>query len=119
MPRTARDPRTKEEFLSRLLSYDFQGDIRQVGEFPASLIRTGPNKLEITFPKSGVTFELVVRRPRLDSLETEMGHPRIDPSHRSFANRNPPAPPPAPEPEAQPERPRRKYTRRQAPGART
>lgn len=66
MPKTYNDPRTKEEFLDRLLRYDFDGDIRSIGAEPASLVRTGPNSLEISFPKSGKTYELTVHRPRSD-----------------------------------------------------
>lgn len=64
MARSKRDPRTKEELLNRMLSYDFTGDIRDLGEQPASIVRESPNSLLLTFPASGVTFELVVRRPR-------------------------------------------------------
>lgn len=64
MPRTKRDPRTKEEFLDRMLRYDFDGDIRQVGAQPASVVRIGANALRLTFPDSGVVFDLTVHRPR-------------------------------------------------------
>lgn len=59
-----RDPRTKEELLDRMLSFDFDGDIRHLGVETASVVRSGPNRLLLTFPDSGVTFELTVHRPR-------------------------------------------------------
>lgn len=59
-----RDPKTKEQVLDRILSYDFDGDIRHLGEEPASITRTGPHTLRLTFPASGTTFDVTVRRPR-------------------------------------------------------
>lgn len=62
-----RDPRSKEELLDRMLSYDFDGDIRHLGAQPASIIRQGPNRLLLAFPDSGKTFELEVHIPRGES----------------------------------------------------
>lgn len=59
-----KDPKTKEQLLDRMLSFDFDGDIRHLGEENATLVRTGANSLLLTFPASGVTFELSVHRPR-------------------------------------------------------
>lgn len=59
-----RDPRTKEELLDRMLSFDFDGDIRHLGVETASIVRVSPNTLRLSFPDSGVTFELEVHRPR-------------------------------------------------------
>lgn len=59
-----RDPRTKEELLDRMLSYDFDGDIRHLGVEPASIVRVSPNTLRLSFPESGTVFELEVHRPR-------------------------------------------------------
>lgn len=59
-----RDPRSKEELLDRMLSYDFDGDIRHLGAQPASIVRQGPNRLLLAFPDSGKTFELEVHIPR-------------------------------------------------------
>lgn len=64
MARAKRDPRTKEEFLDRILRFDFTGDIREIGAEAASIVRTGPNSLKLTFPVSGQTFELTVHKPR-------------------------------------------------------
>jgi hypothetical protein len=58
------DPKTKEQLLDRMLSFDFDGDIRHLGVEPASIVRVSPNTLRLTFPDSGVTFELEVHRPR-------------------------------------------------------
>lgn len=79
-----RDPRTKEELFDRMLSYDFDGDIRHLGVEPATIVRTSPNKLLLTFPDSGVTFELEVHRPREFSQAAARAAPRGQES-RSFA----------------------------------
>lgn len=63
--RTKRDPRTKEEFLDRLLAHDFSGDVRMVGAAPAQIVRTKANTINLVFPDTGTIFELVVRRPRI------------------------------------------------------
>lgn len=72
-----RDPRTKEELLDRMLSFDFDGDIRNLGAEPARLSRTGPNRLELKFPISGRCYELAIKLPR-------DAQPR-DPEPRQFA----------------------------------
>lgn len=59
-----RDPRTKEELLNRMFSIDFNGDIRTLGVRPGTLERISRNAARIHFPDSGITFELVIRRPR-------------------------------------------------------
>lgn len=79
MTTRTRDPRTKEELLDRMLSYDFDGDIRHLGAEEASLVRTAPNKLLLSFPKSGRIYELVARLPRTEN------HPRPA-EERSFAS---------------------------------
>lgn len=113
MARTKRDPRTKEEFLDRILRYDFDGDIRNIGAEPASIVRTGPNSLRLTFPESDTTFEISVHRPR------EFSQAARSPETRTFSRQEEPEvrqeEPEAPEPP----KPKRKYTRKQreAPGA--
>lgn len=64
MARVKRDPRTKEEVLNRMLSYDFDGDIRNLGEQPASIVRTGAHTLRLIFPASGTVFDVTIHRPR-------------------------------------------------------
>lgn len=64
MARPKRDPKTKEDILNRMLSYDFDGDIRHLGEEPAQITRTGPHTLRLTFPASGRVFDVSVHRPR-------------------------------------------------------
>lgn len=59
-----RDPRTKEELFDRMLSFDFDGDIRNLGEEQARLRRLAPNRLELFFPASGRVYELAVKIPR-------------------------------------------------------
>lgn len=59
-----RDPRTKQELLDRMMSFDFDGDIRHLGAEEARLKRVAPNKIELQFPSSDKKFELVVRIPR-------------------------------------------------------
>lgn len=102
-----RDPRTKEELLDRMLSFDFDGDIRHLGVEAASVVRSGPNRLLLTFPDSGTTFELTVHRPR------EFAQTKVKAEPRSFRDgrddglrRLEREPEPAPAP-------KRRYTRRQ------
>lgn len=106
-----RDPRTKEELLDRMLSFDFDGDIRHLGVETASVVRSGPNRLLLTFPDSGVTFELTVHRPREFSQHVAKAAPResrsFSPSGGGDGLRRLEK-----EPEQAPA-PKRKYTRRQ------
>lgn len=74
MARPKRDPKTKEDILNRMLSYDFDGDIRHLGEEPAQITRTGPHTLRLTFPASGRVFDVSVHRPR------EFAQPRPQPA---------------------------------------
>lgn len=111
------DPKTKEQLLDRMLSYDFDGDIRHLGVEPASIVRVSPNTLRLSFPDSGVTFELEVHRPR----EFSQAARQVGGETRSFA-RDPEASTEGlrrtQEPEVAEEPPKRakakrKYTRRQ------
>lgn len=58
------DPRTKSDFLNRMMSFDFDGDIRHLGAESARLSRIRANAVRLVFPTSGKEFELVVRIPR-------------------------------------------------------
>lgn len=69
MPRKQHDPRTKEEVLNRMLSFDFHG-IPELGE-DVKIERTSPQTVELTFPKLGRTYELTVRIPREEGEEME------------------------------------------------
>lgn len=90
MARTRRDPRTKEEFLDRMLSYDFNGDIRALGIEPATVQRLGPNALRLKFPDSGTVFDVTIHRPREFAQVKAEG--------RSFSGqRQAPEPAPAPQ----------------------
>lgn len=76
-----RDPRTKEELLDRMLSFDFDGDIRHLGKGEASLTRLAANRMLLSFKDSGKTFELSVHIPRGEDRPQET---------RSFARSNEP-----------------------------
>lgn len=59
------DPKTKEQFLNRILSYDFDGNFGSLGEGRITVSRIAPNKIAIRFPATGQYYELVVRKPRV------------------------------------------------------
>lgn len=58
------DPKTKEQFVDRILSYDFDGDFTALGVYRAQLTRLAANKFTIKFPATGQQYELVVKKPR-------------------------------------------------------
>lgn len=58
-----REPKTKSDVLDRMLSIDFDGDLRRLGE-GVRLQRVAPNKVSMIFPETGIHFLLVVQRPR-------------------------------------------------------
>lgn len=111
MARVKRDPKTKEQLLDRMLSYDFDGDIRHLGEEPATIVRQGPNSLLLTFPASGVTFELSVHRPRefAQVSRREAAEPRTFAGHGQASLRRLEG---QEQGEQKPARAKRKYTRR-------
>lgn len=85
MPKYSKhDPKTKREVVDRLLSYDFEGDIRQIGETPAKLERTGAQSFRVTFPESGRTYEFLVRIPRDAEEKVAASRPS---EARSFASK--------------------------------
>lgn len=59
------DPKTKEQFLDRVLSYDFEGDFSEIGQERAQIRRTSPHRFMVKFPASGQHFEVVIRKPRI------------------------------------------------------
>lgn len=59
-----RDPKTKEQFIDRLLSRDFDGDLSALGESKAVLTRLAPHRLGVIFPSTGQYYEVLVRKPR-------------------------------------------------------
>lgn len=63
MPRLHKDPRTKEEFLNKMLAFDYDGDIRKIGG-GTSIVRLAPHIVRLTFPETGRTFDLEVHIPR-------------------------------------------------------
>lgn len=64
--RSVRSPRTKSELLDKILSYNFDGDLRHLAPDPslASIQRAAPNVLKLDFRDTDAHFELVVRKPR-------------------------------------------------------
>lgn len=56
-------PLSKRELVNRLLSNDFNGDFRSLGE-GAQISRAGPNLVEIRFPEIDRTFMLSAHIPR-------------------------------------------------------
>jgi hypothetical protein len=61
--RASRDPRTKEELLSKFLSFDYSGNIREIGE-ETHVKRIAPNKVRLAFPRTGKVYDLTVHQPR-------------------------------------------------------
>lgn len=82
-----RDPQTKREVIDRMLSFDFTGDIRDIGEGKARLERVSPQSFLLTFP-SGRTYEFVVRIPRdagAPLIAERTDRVRRAPQERSFS----------------------------------
>ena len=71
-----RSPRTKEELVNKILSYDFNGDIRTLGE-GVSLVRTKPHIVSLRFPDIDRAYELVVRIPREEKKRIR-AKPKVD-----------------------------------------
>jgi hypothetical protein len=63
MPYLQKPPATKRELLNRLLSADFNGDLRTLGK-GARVSRVGPSVLEVRFDNIGRTFLLSAHIPR-------------------------------------------------------
>lgn len=87
MANTIREPRTKAEFMQRVLSYDFSGDIRTLSPEGARITRTGTNRLEVLMPMSGIRFELVVRRPRSEEYLEKARTQRAEGASRGLKKR--------------------------------
>jgi len=65
--RQTRSPRTKEELLNKMLSFDFDGDIRTLG--PETRIkRTAPNEITLEFPDIDRKYVLSVHIPREENF---------------------------------------------------
>ena len=61
----SKEPKTKEQFLNRMLMSDFSGDIRDLAaDRNITLRRASANVLDLTFNTTGQHFQLVVRKPR-------------------------------------------------------
>ena len=73
------DPRTKEQFVDRMLSYDFDGDFTDLGATRAKLRRISAHKFHVDFPATGQRYEIVVRKPRrkVTRKPTPTAHPTV------------------------------------------
>ena len=58
------DPRTKEDFVNRLLSYDFNGDFTDLGEEAAVVTRETAYCFTVKFPHTSQKYEIAVSKPR-------------------------------------------------------
>lgn len=93
MPRSTfgtREPKTKADFISRMMSFDFNGDIRSL--FPAGcvLTRTGTNSIAITSLSTSKKWVLKVSLPRkeeVQAVQEQPGHvvPAKAPTHQPHA----------------------------------
>jgi len=62
----SKEPKTKEQFLNRMLMSDFSGDIRDLAaDRNIQIKRASANVLDLTFLASGQHFQLVIRKPAL------------------------------------------------------
>jgi hypothetical protein len=59
-----KDPKTKPQVVDRLLNFRVADELRTIGEAPASITRTGANRVLLKFPASNKAYELVVRNAR-------------------------------------------------------
>lgn len=83
-----RDPRTKQELLDRMMSFDFDGDIRHLGAEDARLKRVAANKIALEFPATGKTFELAVRIPRAEAKSFKPATPQAEEPAKSSPARS-------------------------------
>lgn len=61
----AKEPKTKAQFVDRMLMSDFSGDLRDLAaDRNVAIRRVTDNVLELAFQGSGRKFQLVVRKPR-------------------------------------------------------
>lgn len=63
MPYVQKPPVSKRELINRLLSQDFNGDLRNLGE-GARISRVNPQTIELRFDDIGKTFLLTAHIPR-------------------------------------------------------
>lgn len=79
------DPRTKEQFLNRILSYDFDGDLAHIGESKAVIERITSNRVCVRLPATGQHYEIVIRKPRAKPIRSR----RVRPLHDAAPTRRP------------------------------
>lgn len=63
-----REPRTKEELMTRLLAQDYNGNLSNLSPAGARLKRLSPYRLDIELPESGVHFHLLIIKPKTEDL---------------------------------------------------
>lgn len=69
----SKEPKTKEQFLNRMLMSDFSGDIRDLAaDRNIQIKRASANVLDLTFLASGQHFQLVIRKPRSPEMIAAM-----------------------------------------------
>lgn len=73
MPYVQKPPVTKRDLMNRMLSHDFDGDLRNLGE-GARISRVSGNTLELRFDNIDRTFLLSVHIPR----EEKVGKQPVD-----------------------------------------
>jgi hypothetical protein len=60
-----KDPKTKSDFIDRMMSREFSGDLRDLAvNQDLRMERAKPNVLSLHFGTSGQDFEMVIRKPR-------------------------------------------------------
>lgn len=73
----AKEPKTKEQFLNRMLMSDFSGDIRDLAaDRNVQIRRVSANVLDLHFLASDQHFQLVVRKPRSEEQIAKMNAKR-------------------------------------------
>lgn len=67
----ARKPKSKREFVDRMLSYDFTGDIRDLFDHQCTLKRGGSNKIILRDAETGRDWILTVSLPRTEEMKRD------------------------------------------------
>lgn len=65
------DPRTKEDFLDRMMARDFSGDLADLAAGrKLGLERLKPHVIRLRFGDSGKVFDLTIHKPRSEAPAT-------------------------------------------------
>lgn len=63
-----RDPKSKPDVIDRILSREFDGDLRRLGENNSAQVeRIKKHVIKLAFPSTGTVFHLTVHKPRADT----------------------------------------------------